>query len=270
MMKAEFWLDQIPLWGIFLIVVVVAFFSIWIGTLIGRRRRRLPNHETEASLGTSIGAALGLLAFLLTFTFGMAGQHLQIRKQLLLDEVNTIGTTYLRAGMLPQPHKSQIRKLLSEYVDIRVVLAKENAPSQRQKFQEFIHHADMLQDKMWSHALALAKVDNRSIINALFIDSLNKMIDLQNSRLTLAGYRIPTVIWNVLYFITILSMLTVGYQAGLSGKSISKVGFLLALIFATVILLIVDLDRIAEGSIRVNQQPMLDLQKKMQVQDAVS
>jgi len=79
-------------------------------------------------------------------------------------------------------------------------------------------------------------------------------------------YRIPAPIWNALYFITILSMITVGYQSGLSGKSGIKVGIVLAFTFSAVVFLIADLDRATEGSLQVSQQPMLEFQKKLQTQ----
>jgi hypothetical protein len=263
-MKSDFWLEQIPLLGVFLLTVVMVMLSIWVGTLLGRRRRHQPDHEAEAAMGTIISAMLGLLAFMLAFTFGMASERLQTRKQLLLDEANTIGTTYLRAGLLLEPHRSEVQKLLREYVDIRANLAKEDLPQQVEKLQEAISRSGTLHDQLWSHAVALVQKDRNSEIDALFISSLNEVIDFHNSRITVAGYHIPTPIWYVLYFITILSMVTVGYQAGLSGKSSLKMGIVLALTFSAVVFLIADLDRPVEGNISVNQQPMFELQKTMQ------
>jgi multisubunit Na+/H+ antiporter MnhC subunit len=267
-MKTDFWLDQIPLWGVFLLTVAVVLFSIGLGTLLGRLRRRQPDHEAEAPLGTIIGASLGLLAFMLAFTFGIAAELFQNRRQLLLNEVNTIGTTYLRAGLLMEPHQSQVRELLRQYVDIRVGLAKEillPLPQRMKKLHEALVRSEALHDQMWSHAEALAKADRSSEIDAMFISSLNELIELHKSRVTVFKYRIPPVIWYVLYFITILSMVTVGYHVGLSGKSSLKMGVVLTLIFSAVMLLIVDLDRATEGHFQVSQQPMLELQKKMQM-----
>jgi len=264
-MKSDFGLEQIPLWGVFLLTVIMVLLSICFGTFLGSRRRRQPDHEAESSLGTIIGATLGLLAFMLAFTFGIAAGRLQTRMQLLLDEVNAIGTTYLRAGLLLEPHRSEIQKLLREYVDIRANLAKESIPQQTKKLQEALSRSETLHDQMWSHVVAMAGADRNSEIDALFISSLNEMIDLHNSRVTVVQYRIPMAIWYALYLITILSMVAVGYQAGLSGKSSLKAGIVLALTFSVVILLIADLDR-ATGSLRVSQQPMLEFQKKLQIQ----
>jgi hypothetical protein len=262
-MKLPFWLEQIPLGGVFFVTAAIVLLSIWVGTFLGHRKRLKPDHGAEASLNPIITATLGLLAFMLVFTFGIAAQSFQARRQLLLDEVNAIGTTYLRAGLLPEPQQGQIRKLLCEYVDIRVNLAKENARGQAIDFEKLISHAEALQDQMWSHAAAAALAERNSMTNALFITALNQMIDLQTSRLTVLTYRIPPVIWYSLYFITILATATVGYQIGLSGKKASKVGIVLALTFSAVVFLVADLDRSTEGNLRVNQKPMFELQQKL-------
>jgi len=264
-MKPDFWLEQIPLWGVFFLTVALVLLSILIGTVLGQRRRRQPNHETEASLGPIISSTLGLLAFMLAFTFGITAERFQTRRQFLLDEVNAISTTYLRAGLLLEPHRSQLRELLREYVDTRANVVKEDTKQQMQKLQEVISRSESLQSQMWSHAVALAKADRSSEIDALFISSLNEMIDLHTSRLTVFSYRVPPAIWHILFFITFLSMLTVGYQAGLLDKKVLKIGIVLALAFSAVVLLIADLDRGAEGRLQVSQRPMIELQKKMQM-----
>jgi hypothetical protein len=262
-METVFWLEKINLWWMFILTVSMVLISIWIGTLLGLHRRNQPGHEEETSLGTIISATLGLLAFMLAFTFGMAADRFQTRKQLLLDEVNVINMTYLRAGLLLEPRRTEIRRLLSEYVDIRVDLIKQTPEKQLQMMPETLVRSEELHDRMWSHAMAMSAADRSSEIDALFIGSLNELIDLHNSRITVLMYHIPPTIWHVLYFITILSMATVGYQVGLSGKSVLKVSIVLALIFSSVVLLIADLDRATEGSLRVNQQPLLELQKKL-------
>jgi len=266
-MKTLFSLEMIPLWGIFVITVGMVLVSIWIGTFLGQRRRRKPDHEAEALLGPIITATLGLLAFMLAFTFGISAELFQARRQLLLKEVNAIGTTYLRAELLPESQRSQIRKLLHEYVDTRANLARETSQKQLLLLHEAISRCETMQDQMWSHVAALTKNGRGTVIDALFITSLNEMIDLHTSRLTVFRYHIPSPVWYTLYFITILSMATVGYQAGLSGKSILKVGIVLALTFSAVVFLVADLDRVAEGRLRVSQQPMFDLQQKMQLSE---
>jgi hypothetical protein len=264
-MKPYFWLDQIPLWGVFFITGALVLASIRTGIFFGRRRGRNPDHMTDASLGSIVTAILGLLAFLLAFSFAIAAERFQTRRQFLLDEVLAIGTTYLRAEMLSEPHRSEIRKLLREYVDVRVNLAKDNLQKKTPNIQEAVSRSESLQNQIWSHAVALADTDHSSVINALFINSLNNMIDLHTSRLTALNYRTPPILWYILYFITIISMAAVGYQFGLTGKKDIIGGIFLALTFSAVIYLIMDLDRVIEGHIQLSQRPMFELQKQMQM-----
>jgi hypothetical protein len=111
-MKSVFWMEQIPLWGVFCLTVASILISIWIGTVIGRLRRHKPDFDSEASAGPIVTSMLGLVAFMLAFTFGVAAQTFQTRRQLFLDEINAIGTTYLRTGLIVEPQRSKIRKLL--------------------------------------------------------------------------------------------------------------------------------------------------------------
>jgi hypothetical protein len=80
-----------------------------------------PNIDEER--GEQISAsrdALGIMLSLLAgFTLAMALPRFDLRKQLVRDEANAIGTTSLRAGVLPEAQRSQVRVLLREYVQAR-------------------------------------------------------------------------------------------------------------------------------------------------------
>lgn len=64
-------LGTIPLWGIFLLQVVVTLAALEAGQLLGIRRSRLPEteRESEGAVGAVSGAVLALLAFVLALTF---------------------------------------------------------------------------------------------------------------------------------------------------------------------------------------------------------
>ena len=94
-------LDALPLWGLFLVILLLVLLSVEGGYRLGKYRRSRSEQEKEAPVGAMVGATLGLLAFMLAFTFGLAAARFDTRRQVLLDEANAIGTTYLRAGMLP-------------------------------------------------------------------------------------------------------------------------------------------------------------------------
>lgn len=252
-------LDALPLPFVFLGTVALVLLGIEAGFRLGGRRRARLGEAKEAPIGGAVGALLGLLAFLLAFTFGVAASRFDARRHLLLEEVNAIGTTYLRAGMQPEPQRSELRKLLKEYVNVRADLA-----SHPEELAAGITRSEELQDRMWAAATIVAQADTHSEITSLLVASLNQMIDLHTERVVVGmQYRVPSVIWIVLSLVAVLSMLSMGYQFGLTGTRNVLISTVLGASFSLVILLIADLDRGAEGNLRVNQQPLLELQQKL-------
>ena len=112
-------LDALPLWGLFMAILLLALLAVEGGYRLGKYRRSRSEQEQEAPVGAMVGATLGLLAFMLAFTFGLAAARFDTRRQVLLDEANAIGTAYLRAGMLSD-RREAIRALLRDYVDTRL------------------------------------------------------------------------------------------------------------------------------------------------------
>ena len=107
-------LDRTPLWVLFLITSAVVVLSVEAGYRLGRlRRRRLEDPEKESSVGVMVSATLGLLAFTLAFTFGLAAGRFDARRQVIVEEANAVGTSYLRAAFLPEPQQSTTRRLLA-------------------------------------------------------------------------------------------------------------------------------------------------------------
>ena len=183
---------------------------------------------------------------------------LRCRRNLVLNEADAIGTAYLRAELLPEPHRTEIRNLLREYVNVRL------EGVQPGKLEQAIHRSEELHGRLWSQAVAAVEKNPGFSIAGLFIWSLNEVIDLHSKRVE-AGLRrrIPGIIWAALYFITILAMAAMGYYAGLTGTRGSLAILAVVLTFSAVIMLIADLDRPQEGLLKVSQQAMADLRNTM-------
>jgi hypothetical protein len=210
-----------------------------------------------------VASILGLLALVLGFTFNLAASRHDTRILTVLDESNAIGTTYLRARLLPEPQQSRICELLREYVDVRI------RGIQDRKVAQAITRSEELHELLWSQAATAVGQHHDSIITGLFVQSLNEVIDLHAKRIH-AGIRarIPFVIWVGLIALAVLSMLSVGYQAGLSTTRRSPAMLALIASFIVVIYLIADLDRPGEGLFQVGQDALFDVQKSMQSKGA--
>ena len=245
--------------GMFLIPLLVVLIPILIGQRYGIWRSKKSANLQNASVGSVVGAALGLLAFMLAFTFQIAAGRYEARKELLLDEVTNIRTTWLRAGVVPEPFRSETKKLLLEYVDLRVDLANDLS-----KLSSVMSRSQQILDKFWESVEILAERDRSSEMYSLYTSSVNDLVDNYNQRITMTlEYRIPPAILGVLFIITFLSMLVLGYQFGISGKGSFRINLLLAVVFAMVMFLIFALDRPETGLAKLNQKPMLTLQQQL-------
>jgi hypothetical protein len=262
-MQIEQLLQKVPLSLVFLIILAVVLLSIAIGFGFGSYTRRRKASETVLSVGSILGAMLGLLAFVLAFTFSLTFSRYQTRKELLLDEANAIGTALLRTDFLAEAPRAESLKLFKEYVNIRV-----EAVENPKKLPQALIDSEAIQEQLWSQATNEANQTQSSELVALYIESLNEVIDLHSQRVVVGlQYRVPQTVWFLLYFITIQAMLAVGYEFGLSG-SISFIGsLLLALMFTAVLVIIKDLDRVGQSRrsslLRVSQKPLIELQQKL-------
>jgi hypothetical protein len=243
--------------GMFLIPLIIVLIPIMFGQRYGAYRSKKSTNLQPASVGAVVGAAFGLLAFMLAFTFQIGANRYSDRKELLLKEVTNIRTTYLRADLIPEPFRSDTKKLLVEYVGLRVELGKDNS-----KLDFAMSRSQQILDELWKYTAALAQMDRSSEIFALYTTSVNDLVDNYNHRITLSfEYRIPSVILLILSIVAFLTMFTLGYQFGISGKGSFRINLLLAVIFALVMFLILVLDK--PNLSQLNQKPLLTLQKQL-------
>jgi hypothetical protein len=251
-------LDAVPVWLMFLLTLAFVFAAVEIGFRAGAARRRRTEDVKEAAVGSMVGATIGLLAFMLAFTFGMAASRHDARRALVLDEANALHTAYLRAALLPQAHRAEVRSLLRQYLETRLAW---DGPTE---IPGAIASSEELQQRLWSRAEAAGGEEPTSIGVGLFVRTLNEAIDLHGKRVRAGLWsRVPSAIFFVLFFVMALAMLSMGFLAGIAGRRIRLVTIALALAFSSVLLLIVDLDRPREGFLTVSQQPLLELRARM-------
>jgi hypothetical protein len=180
---------------------------------------------------------------------------------LVVDEANAIGTTYLRAKALPEPKSSEIQELLRKYVALRVKIAKITDVTP-EKIREVDNLTKQLHSLIWSHAAALARESPNPIVS-VFLQSLNEMIDLHTKRLAAFRNRVPFSIYLVLFIVSGITLCLVGYYFGTGRQKRRILSAMLALLVATVMWLILDLDHPARGLIRASQQGLIDLHQDL-------
>jgi hypothetical protein len=262
-------LDSVPIWAIFAAATVVVIISIDVGFRLGQIVHRRSAEEKESPTSAFAGAVLGMVAFILAFTFGIVSNRYDSRKALVREDANAIRTAFHRSDFLPEPDRSEAKSLLREYLGSRLAFAQAGN-LEPARLKELSTEVDRIQSRLWEMAVANARKDMNSDVAALYIESLNEVEDVHASRIAVGVQeRIVIGVWGVLAVLTILGMVGMGYHAGIAGSKRSMSMLILALSFALVITMIAALDR--PGSfLKITQQPLIDLQRSMTLEESNS
>jgi hypothetical protein len=231
-----------------------------VGYRLGRRLFTANDSNRRSQIGAVQAAVLGLLALLLGFTFSMAADRYDSRRELVLQHANAIGTAWLRGGMLPDAHAQPVRDLLREYVDLHV--RAHDALRDRATIAADRRRIAEIRSALWQHAEASAR-EAPDDITATFVETLNDVIDTEAARVAASTNRIPPGVWLILVVAAAVGCWTSGYGAGATGVRSPLTGVLLPLLATVVMLLILDLTNERRGIISVSQQPLVDVQESI-------
>jgi hypothetical protein len=248
-------LDGVPIWLTWLATGAVALLAAEIGYRLGVRWRRTHELEKAETGGAMAAAALALLAFYLAFMVSFTVQRLDGRRDMVMDEANAIGTTYLRAGYLPDATGSEVRRVLREYTAERLKLPDEALRAAA------LARSNELMSELWALTEAQVEAGPDTPSTALFISTVNETIDIGAKRqVAILTWRAPWTMWVATYVMALAAMGLLGFAGGLqeSRNPLALVG--LVLVFTLVINLILDLDRPYEGLLTVSQEALVELQ----------
>src|SRR3954451_16147129 len=115
------WFFKLSTFEIALLLAVVVLGATALGLFLGRRVRHLSDTLKEP-FGVLQAALLGVVGLILAFGLSLAAPRYENRRDAVVDEANTIGTTYLRAQTLPEPARSKSLALLKDYTESAVSL----------------------------------------------------------------------------------------------------------------------------------------------------
>jgi hypothetical protein len=217
------------------------------------------NAPSGGQVGAIQGAMLGLLGLLLGFSFAGAASRFVDRQDLIVQEANAIGTTYLRADLLPDPHASQVRHILAEYVAHRLEASHHIAAGLGLDVNA---KATALHARLWQAARAgsLARPELTKVV----LDPVNEVIDLHSTRVASGRKHLPLVVLGLLIACSLLSMGVIGYGCGVSaGGRWPWLNGSLAILIAAALWTTIDLDHPRAGLIRLSDEPLQQLKLEL-------
>jgi hypothetical protein len=238
--------------------VVTIVGATVVGAFVGRRVRK--HAGVDQPFGALQAALLGLVALLLAFGLSLALSRYEDRRSSLVNEANAIGTTWLRAQMLPEPIRSESLPLLVQYTESAIDV-NDYQPGSEEELAA-VTREDELQRDLW--ALAGQALAAQPVASAprLYVETLNHMIDMQTVRVAILNNRVPTAVLLLEIFGAALAVALLTAYLVISGRGAITVS-MAAVLVVLVLFVIADLDRPTRGEIQVPDTVLVDQLESM-------
>jgi len=249
-------LYETPSWLLALVLLAILPIAIDTGFRLGRRKRA---SGVTSGVGTLEAVVYGLFGLLLALTFSTVVSRADQRRAQVVEEVNAIGTAYLRADIAPEQLREELRAKMRAYVDVRVELALSTASDERAA----VARGQTLQREIWSTAVAFVRDHPQGAAYALIIEALNDMFDAQTSLDTALFAHVPTLVLLFLGLTAAVTAVVAGYALGFAGDRHVMATACFVILTTLVAYMIIDLDRPRRGLFRVPVKALLELQQSL-------
>lgn len=241
----------------FIGALVLFLLTMALAMVVGRRLGLAEIKRDPTSAGKGIGAIEGaifaLFGLLLAFTFSGAASRFEHRRDLVVHEVNAIGTAYLRLDLLQAPDQVKLKPLFHQYVESRLktyqLINEEGIDVAMMEFAR----SQELQNQIWTMATAGAAKAANPVAISLVLAPINEMIDITTTRLAAARAHPPWAVYALLFAFAIVIAVLTGYSASFSKESHWLHKVLFALCISGTIYTTIDLEYPRLGLIRADQ-----------------
>ncbi len=246
---------------VLVLCLAVLYLSERIGVFLGAIRANI-NEGERNELNVILSATLTLLSLIIGFTFSMAINRYDQRKNYEVAEANAISTEYIRAGLLPDEDAALVRKLLVSYLDQRVLFYETRDD---RELLQIDATTDRLEAGLWS-AVQIPAEDQPTPVTSLAVSGMN---DVLNSRTNTQGAwlnRIPSEAWVLMAVVAIFSNLLIGY--GMRRTEVARaLLFVLPMVVSISFFLIADIDTPRGGIIHVHPENLESLSQSFHAND---
>ncbi|HEO0718067.1 TPA: hypothetical protein U5E38_002649 [Yersinia enterocolitica] len=242
---------------LFLLSFAVLSGSAHVGQAFFRRGRDLEDNVRE-NFNVIQGATLTLLGLIIGFSFSMAINRYDLRKNYEEAEANAIGTEYLRADFLPTSSANATKALLANYLDQRILFYTTRDAIQLAAVN---NQTNQIENALWAELL-LPVNQRPDPIRALVVAGMNDVLNSAGYTQAVWWNRIPLAAWALMSIIAVCSCMLVGYGSK-QGKNGRVMNLILPLVISFSFMLIADIDSPRGGIIRVKPQNLHSLEDSL-------
>ena len=137
------------------------------GRRLGARRVAKDLEGARPGIDASEGAVFALLSLLVAFTISGAASRFEARRELVAQEVNAIGTAYLRLDLLAPDARSALQGLVRQYVDSRIETYRKTSDPEAEQAERT--KSVKLQNEIWTQAGAAVSAQGQPHVAILLM-----------------------------------------------------------------------------------------------------
>jgi len=226
-----------------------------LGRRLGRRRMEADPEGVKSGTGPVDSAIFALLGLLIAFTYSSASTRFEVRRQLIVQEANNIGTAYLRLDLVPPAPRAELQQLFREYVDSRLATYArlDDIDAARAEYDRSVE----MQGRIWSLAIEAARSVQSPAPMQLLVPSLNDMFDIANSRRAAMMMHQPPIIFGMLIAVALCGAVLAGHSLS-TGRARSWIHIAaFGAVTAVTLYVILDLEFPRYGLIRIDEMDQL-------------
>lgn len=234
-----------------------------LGWRIGRHRLQTAGDDGHAGLGALDGAVFGLMGLLVAFTFTGAASRFHERRDLITQQVNAIGTAWLRLDLLDDADREMARDGVRRYVDTQMEIVR--SVGDDEAVRAGLVQLSSVQQEIWTTLIRAAKADQSTPIAQVVFPPFNETFDLSTSRLMAARQHPPLAVFLMLGLLVLLSGLMAGFGMAKAGSQSPLHIFGFAAIMALAVYLILDIEYPRLGLVRIDSfdEALIELRASM-------
>lgn len=241
-----------------LVLFFVSLVAFWLSVNLGCRlavKFRETEDQAREDLSLITNASLTLLALVIGFSFSMALGRYDQRRNYEAEEANAIGTEYARAGLLADTDAKQVRALLAQYTDQRLLFYQTR---DERRLRGIGTETSQIEDRMWAIVQAAANA-NPSNPMILVVSGMNDVLNRTGYTQAAWRYRVPRAAWWTMISLSIGCSVLIGFGAKLKRPLLMVFPFLISI----ALLFMADVDSPRRGLIRVPPVNLISLSESL-------
>lgn len=183
-MFGPYWQYQLPLWVVMFLFLILLLIPTEVGYRLCIRQKTMhPDLKRGVRGDVTLASITALLGLMLAFTYSFSMSRADLRKVEAVKEVNAISTAFLRADLLPEPGRTEVRELLFDYAKSRYV--EPGTIRTLSELKKVVNRSVKIQSTIWPAVTsALRQKGGMSDPEkALLVSAINDVLDSHASKM---------------------------------------------------------------------------------------